>query len=80
MDDHTIGDEIESQFTEDVRRHAINADPNKGKICLISNSEGFTVQMCHVVDRATSANIVSVFLQQSSGEADYHPSLSRFKV
>jgi hypothetical protein len=52
-------------INEDVWRRAIDADPNQGKICLISNSDGFPVQLCHVVDRATPTKIVSVFLQRA---------------
>lgn len=67
-------------INKDVRRRAIDADPNQGKICLISNSQGFAVQLCRVVNRGTPTDIVSISLQRASGKADYHPSLSRFKV
>ena len=58
-------------INKDVRRRVIDADPNQGKICLISNSEGLAIRLCHVVDRSTSTKIVSVFRQRASDEADY---------
>jgi hypothetical protein len=68
----------ETPYYEDVRRRAIDADPNQGKICLISNSEGLAIHLCHVVDRATPTNIVSVF--QDSEQVTKLITLSRSKV
>jgi hypothetical protein len=70
----------EQVINKHVRRRAIDLDPNQGKICLISNSEGLAVQLCHVVNKATPTNIVSIFRQRASDEADYHLSLSRLQV
>jgi hypothetical protein len=67
-------------INEAAKRRAIDANLSQGEICLISNARVWSLQLCHVVNRATPTSVVSGFLQRASNEADYHPTLSRLKV
>lgn len=70
---------VASHINNSARKLATEADLNSGKKCLVTD-QGLDIELCHVVERASSLDIVSVFPAGGGHKADYHPILPSFPI